>query len=65
MTDQPVITPTCRLCASQGRTMPVFATVSGWVICPVCDRRAQPIPTGATHLDAHIIDLPTQPKEKP
>lgn len=57
MTDQPVTIPTCRLCASQGRTTPVFATVSGWVICPICDRRAQPTPTPA--------QIAKQAKEKP
>ena len=58
---------TCHLCASQGLVTRVFATVSGWVICPHCDLRTPPTPkiTGTTHLDALIIDLPTQQtKEK-
>ena len=51
MNDQPVIIPTCRLCASQGRTTPVFATVSGWRVCPICDRNIphRPTPAQARH----------------
>lgn len=46
MTAQPIIIPTCRLCASQGRTTPVFAT-AGVHVCPHCDRRTPPTPTPA------------------
>ena len=67
MSDQPVTIPTCRLCASQGHITRVFVTVSGGVICPFCDLRTPPTPniTGTTHLDGHLINLPThQTKEK-
>lgn len=57
MNDQPVTIPTCRLCASQGRATPMFATASGCVVCPICDRNIPHQPTPA--------QIAKQAKEKP